>query len=79
MISQVRLYWKNWLVNPVTGALENVDIERPDFNWETYEEHPHKSSWDRDIVAARCILIKGKRQKLICQTLHILLMRLVFC
>lgn len=59
IISQVMLYRKNWLVNPVTGVLENVDTERPDFDWETFQEHPLKTSWDRDIVAARCILIKG--------------------
>ena len=51
-------------MNPVTGVLENVDIERPNFNWETYIPYPWKTLWDRDIVAARCILIKGKNAEI---------------
>ena len=51
------IYHKKW---QVTGVLENVYAMRPDFEWEFYEPHPHKTVWDRDIVAARCMLIKGK-------------------
>ena len=42
------IYRKNWQVNHVAGNLENGAANRP-----------RKCSWDRDIVAARCILIKG--------------------
>lgn len=66
------LYRKNWLVNPVTGVLENVDIERPDFNWEIYVKYPWKTTWDRDIVAARCILIKGKNSTKFCEAIFFL-------
>lgn len=56
------LYRKNWLINPVTGFFENVSadqLEQRDFYWAYYQPHPYKTVWDRDIVAAKCIMIKG--------------------
>lgn len=56
------LYRKNWLINPVTGSFEHVpadQLEQREFYWANYQPHPYKTVWDRDIVAAKCIMIKG--------------------
>lgn len=60
------LYRKNWLVNPVTGVFEHVQQDRlnqDDFDWANYHPPPYKTVWDRDIVAAKCIMIKGTMYK----------------
>lgn len=63
LLSKVMIYRKTWLVNPVSGVLECVSAEEPDamniFDWANYQPHILKTVWNRDIVAAKCILIKG--------------------
>lgn len=49
LLSKVVVYQKNWRVNPaVDGELDAID------------ESIKKTVWHRDIVAAKCIMIKGK-------------------
>lgn len=63
LLSKVKVYPKKWRVNPVTGYMENVYSENPnELDHESgFDEHPpvRKTVWNRDIVAAKCILIKG--------------------
>lgn len=63
LLSKVKVHIKTWLVNPVSGVLEYVDAKQPaeiEFvDWATHQPKIHKTVWDRDIVAAKCILIKG--------------------
>lgn len=64
LLPTVMLHHKTWLVNPVSGILEYVKAERTDemeaVDWTTHDQRIHKTVWHRDIVAAKCILIKGK-------------------
>lgn len=63
LLPTVALYHKTWLVNPVSGVLEYVNAKLADeievIDWATHEPRIHKTVWHRDIVAAKCILIKG--------------------
>lgn len=69
LLSKVNLHLKNWLVNPVTGVLENVNADQQPIELPGGEiganadanQQPRvlKTVWNRDIVAAKCILIKG--------------------
>lgn len=63
LLSKVKVYPKKWLVNPVNGHMENVYSEHSNgLDHESgFDEYPiaHKTVWNRDIVAAKCILIKG--------------------
>lgn len=68
LLSKVNVYRKNWQVNAVTGVLENVADHRPNVlhegEMEPYEldnQQPRvwKTVYHRDIVAAKCMLIKG--------------------
>lgn len=69
LLSKVKLYRKNWQVNPVTGVLENVAADQQPIElhegemeaneFEEYVARVWKTVWNRDIVAAKCILIKG--------------------
>lgn len=64
LLPTVMLHHKTWLVNPVSGILEYVKAEQTDemevVDWTAHEPRIHKTVWHRDIVAAKCILIKGK-------------------
>lgn len=70
LLPKVEIYHKIWQVNPVSGTLEYVNAKRPiddadDVEMMEFNEYrPHKTVWHRDIVAARCILIKGTIYKL---------------
>lgn len=55
--SKVILHHKKWMVNPVTDILEYV-VEGEDEMIEE-DDHVRKTVWNRDIVAAKCILVKG--------------------
>lgn len=57
LLSKVQVYPKKWRVNPITGEMENVIAVNPD----ELDEMPrgYKSVHNRDIAAAKCILIKG--------------------
>lgn len=56
---KVVYYKKEWLVNS-NGFLEYTNGKQPDDDIKMEcEEIRHKTVWHRDIVAARCILIKG--------------------
>lgn len=50
---KVDIYHKTWHVNPVSDILEYVNANRQ------RDSYIHKTTWHRDIVAAKCILIKG--------------------
>lgn len=64
LLPNVAIYHKKWLVNPVSGVLEYVNGNQTDemevVDWAMQQPRVHKTSWQRDIVAAKCILIKGK-------------------
>lgn len=64
LLPTVTLHHKKWLVNPVGGFMEYDTTEQTDDMevdyWTTDDLRTHKTSWHRDIVAAKCILIKGK-------------------
>lgn len=64
LLPTVMLHHKTWLVNPVGGFMEYVKAEQTDeievVYWTADELRTHKTVWHRDIVAAKCILIKGK-------------------
>lgn len=59
LLPKVVIYKKNWLVNS-NGVLEygNAELPNDDAAMEC-EARQHKTIWHRDIVAARCIMIKG--------------------
>lgn len=58
LLSTVGIYQKKWLVNPVNGVLEYVNAEQTE-DMDIVIPQIHKTVWHRDIVAAKCILIKG--------------------
>lgn len=58
LLPKVKVHIKKWLVNPVSGVLEYVD-EKQLAEMEFAQPRIHKTVWNRDIVAAKCILIKG--------------------
>lgn len=67
LLSKVIVYHKNWLVNPVTGILENVAANQPNELTESEADYDGiqqqlvwKTVWNRDIVASKCIMIKGR-------------------
>lgn len=64
LLPNVAIYHKKWQVNPVSGVLEYVNLNLTDemrvVDLSTHQLRPHKTPWHRDIVAAKCILIKGK-------------------
>lgn len=64
LLPKVAIYHKTWLVNPVSGVLEYENVNQTDemkvVDWATHQPRVHKTPWHRDIVAAKCILIKGK-------------------
>lgn len=60
LLPKVAIYHKTWLVNPVSGVLEYVNAKRTDeMDFDDWAKRKHKTTWHRDIVAAKCILIKG--------------------
>jgi hypothetical protein len=61
LLPKVVIYKKNWLVNS-NGVLEygNAEPQQDDgVAAMECEARQHKTIWHRDIVAARCIMIKG--------------------
>lgn len=69
LLSKVKIYRKKWQKNLVTGEIINAAAEHLfDFDDESeldadaaQQRRKHKTVWHRDIVAAKCILIKGIR------------------
>lgn len=68
LTSKVEVHRKNWQLNPVTGIMENAVNEELLAEDEIGAENQRdpqnqrtrkKTVWNRDIVAAKCILIKG--------------------
>lgn len=61
LLSKVKTYRKIWQMNTVTGEIVNAAAEHL-FEFEdeldAYEV-PHKTVWQRDVVAAKCIMLKG--------------------
>lgn len=51
---KVEIYHKKWHVNPVSGIYEYVNADQ-----QHDSQSKHKTVWHRDVVAAKCILIKG--------------------
>lgn len=65
LLPNVAIYHKKWYVNPVSGVLEYVNFNQTDemgaAEWAKHQmPRVHKTPWHRDIVAAKCIMIKGK-------------------
>lgn len=62
-LPKVKIHVKEWLVNPVSGVLEYVNAKQPAeievVDWANHQPQIHKTVWHRDIVAAKCIMIKG--------------------
>lgn len=64
LLTKVKTYRKIWQINRETGEIVNAAAEHMfDFDDEldadAQRRIPHKTVWQRDIVAAKCILIKG--------------------
>lgn len=69
LLSKVRTHHYEWRVNPATGVMENATIDQLNGNSSNQEKYVtdasqqypwiRKTVWNRDIVAAKCILIKG--------------------
>lgn len=57
LLPKIVFYHKTWPVNPVNVDFEYVNAEQIDEM--EVERRVHKTVWHRDIVAAKCILIKG--------------------
>ena len=68
LLSKVLIHRYEWLVNPENGDMEDVSfvdsVVRDQSEYLTAGVQPNpwikKTVWNRDIVAAKCILIKGK-------------------
>lgn len=58
--SKVSVHHKNWTKNAVTGYLEHQHEYENEREPMIAEARVRKTVWNRDIVAAKCILIKGK-------------------
>lgn len=54
------MYRKKWQKNRVTGEIINAAAEHLREEEAEREHRPQKTVWQRDIVAAKCIFIKGK-------------------
>lgn len=67
LLAKVKTYHKRWQINPATGEIVNAAAQHLfDFDDADVERRiPHKTVWQRDVVAARCILIKGNFIKLL--------------
>lgn len=53
-----KVYRKNWIVNETTDCYEYADENSDGQNVD--HDRIRKTVWNRDIVAAKCILIKGE-------------------
>lgn len=51
LVSKVQIYAKEWQEN-IDGVLKNINVENP--------QAIQKTVWHRDVVAAKCIMVKGK-------------------
>lgn len=65
LLTKVKTYHKIWRMNRATGEIVNAaGIHMLDFEDEpdadVQRRIPHKTVWQRDLVAAKCIMIKGK-------------------
>lgn len=65
LLTKVKTYHKIWQMN-ATGEIVNANAERmfdleDEPNADDQRRIPHKTVWQRDIVAAKCILIKGNQ------------------
>lgn len=60
LMTKVQMYRKNWQENPDTGVFENGSGQHFYFEEESDPNAPQKRVWQRDVVAAKCILVKGK-------------------
>lgn len=61
LLSKVKTYRKIWQMNTVTGEIVNAAAEHL-FEIEDdlgADGMPHKTVWQRDVVAAKCIMLKG--------------------
>ncbi|XP_055307649.1 uncharacterized protein LOC129571822 [Sitodiplosis mosellana] len=58
LLPNLAIYYKTWQVNGSSGILEYVNVNRAD-DMEVVEPRAHKTTWHRDIAAAKCTLIKG--------------------
>lgn len=61
LLAKVKTYHKRWQINPATGEIVNAAAQHLfDFDdGDVQRRIPHKTVWHRDVVAAKCILIKG--------------------
>lgn len=62
LLSKVSVHRKDWQVNTTSGVVENVATTRSGMEAiKVNNQQPRiwKTVWHRDIVAAKCILIKG--------------------
>lgn len=64
LLAKVKTYQKIWQINRETGEIVNAAAERwfdveDELDADVERRIPHKTVWQRDVVAARCILIKG--------------------
>lgn len=64
LLAKVKTYHKIWQMNRETGEIVNAAAEdlfdfQDDLDADAQRQIPHKTIWHRDIVAAKCILIKG--------------------
>lgn len=62
LLTKVKTYKKLWKMNRATGEIVNAAAEHLfDFDDDADVDRriPHKTVWHRDVVAAKCILIKG--------------------
>lgn len=58
LYSKPKVYRKNWIVNTTTDCYEYAD---ENYVGHTIEhDRVRKTVWNRDVVAAKCILIKGE-------------------
>lgn len=58
LMSKVKVYRKNWQINTVANELRNADDSNSVSDCSP-QAKVKKTVWHRDIVAAKCILIKG--------------------